>query len=243
MKKNSRFWEIDFFRGTAIVLMIIFNYAFTLSYFNIYYVDGWLFWWLFPRFIAAIFILLVGISLTISYSRTKKKMKSHAYEKYIIRGLKIFSLGMLVTLATWLFVPQTAILFGILHFIGISIIISLVFIKFRYNLLLGLLIIATGIFLNNFVFDFPWLLWVGFVPKIFYTLDYFPLLPWFGMFLIGMSLGNKFYKNGTRRFKIFNELKLTKSLSFLGRHSLIIYLIHQPILVAILYLFGYSVLI
>ena len=70
----ERFWEIDFFRGSAVILMIIFNYAFALRYFGIYDVDlGFLFWWLFPRLIAGAFIFIAGLSLAVSYSRLKGK--------------------------------------------------------------------------------------------------------------------------------------------------------------------------
>ena len=68
-----RFWEIDAVRGIAVILMVLFNYAFALDYLRIYTLtEGWGFWWLFPRIVAGTFIFLAGISLTISCSRNGK---------------------------------------------------------------------------------------------------------------------------------------------------------------------------
>ncbi|MDI6721383.1 MAG: heparan-alpha-glucosaminide N-acetyltransferase domain-containing protein, partial [Candidatus Aenigmarchaeota archaeon] len=66
----ERFWEVDFLRGISLIFMIFFNYSITLKYFGIYSVSNeWAYTWLFPRAIASVFLLLVGISLWISYSR------------------------------------------------------------------------------------------------------------------------------------------------------------------------------
>lgn len=230
-----RYWEIDFFRGIAVILMIIFNYAFTLRYFNVFAVDaGWAFWWLFPRLIASIFIFLAGVSMALSYNKTKK---ANVHRKFIFRGLKIFGYGLIITLVTWLFFPEDFIVFGILHFIGLSVILSIPFLKIRrnnLNLLFALIFLAIGVYLSSVVFDSSWLLWLGFAPFNFHTFDYFPLLPWFGVVLLGLSFGNLLYPEGKRAFKI---KEISSPLCFLGRHSLVIYLLHQVVLVGLLYLF------
>jgi uncharacterized membrane protein len=238
-KAKVRFWEVDCLRGIAIIGMILFHFFFDLNYFNVYTLDSdWKFWWIFPRAIAGTFILLVGISLTLSYNRAKrvKSGKALCY-KYLIRGMRIFSLGLLITLMTWIFLPKETILFGILHFIGISIILSFSLIKHpRLALLLSFTILLAGIYLQNFTFDFPWLLWLGFAPSDFYTFDYFPLLPWLGITLLGIFFGNLFYPEGVRRFRIkeLSNFFPMNPLCFLGQHSLLIYLIHQPIIIFIL---------
>jgi uncharacterized membrane protein len=242
-KAKDRFWEVDCLRGIAITGMILFHFFFDLNYFNIYTLGpDWKFWWLFPRAIAGTFILLVGISLTLSYNRTKKQKTGKAlYYKYLTRGMRIFSLGLLITLMTWIFLPKGTILFGVLHFIGISIILSFPLVEHpKLALLLSFAILLAGIYLQNFTFDFPWLLWLGFTPSDFYTFDYFPLLPWLGITLLGIFFGNLFYPEGTKRFRIkeLSNFFLVKILCFLGRHSLIIYLIHQPIIIFLLYLLG-----
>ncbi len=234
-KAKKRFWEIDALRGIAIVLMIIFHAAFDLAYFGIYQPGlGWLFWFVFPRAIASIFIVLTGISATLSYNRPGDFKK-----KCVSRGIGIFSLGMLITLMTALLLPKGTILFGILHFIGVSTILSMPFVKMRReNLLLGISIILAGAYLQTLQFDFPWLLWLGFMPENFYTFDYFPLLPWFGFTLIGIFIGNNFYPKAERNFKIPDLSEKTRLPGLLGRNSLLIYLAHQPVIMLILYLLG-----
>ncbi|MBI2085505.1 MAG: DUF1624 domain-containing protein [Candidatus Aenigmarchaeota archaeon] len=239
---SKRFWEIDAARGVAIILMILFHVAFDLRYAGLYELDaGWVFWYLLPRMIAAIFIILVGISATLSYNKSKKD----AVNRFIRRGLGIFSFGMAITLATYLFFAEGTILFGILHFIGISYIMSVPFLTKvcsanraretdvsremrRKNILIGLSVLISGFYLQTMTFDFPWLLWLGFMPANFYTFDYFPIFPWFGFILLGIYLGNRFYTNGKRTFRING--RPDGLLTFLGRNSLAIYLVHQPML-------------
>lgn len=246
MSKNlkKRFWEIDFLRGAAIIMMIVFHFLYDLNYFGAYNVNvnsG--FWLYFARAIAIIFLVLVGISLTLSFSRAKRLQKTgkSLYIKYLKRGLIVFSWGMLITLMTWIFLRQGFVVFGILHVIGISIILAYPFLRFRFlNLFIGIIFIMTGIFLKNLTFDFYWLMWLGLRPEQFYTLDYFPLLPWFGVILIGIFLGNLLYQGYERRFRIYDLSKFPfiNLFCFMGRNSLLIYLIHQPTLIAILYVFG-----
>jgi len=245
LKRNpkDRFWEIDCLRGIAIIGMILFHFFFDLDYFKAYSLGAdWKFWWLFPRAIAGTFILLVGISLTISYNRTRMQKSGKAlYRKYLARGMRIFSLGLLITLVTWIFLPGGTILFGILQFIGVSIILSFLLVEHpKMALILSLALVSAGAYLQNFTFNFPWLLWLGFPPSDFYTFDYFPLLPWLGVTFLGIFLGNLFYPRGTRRFKIKEGYNffLAKNLCFLGRHSLIAYLVHQPILILVLWTLG-----
>lgn len=231
---GERFWEIDFLRGSAVIMMVVFHFLYDLNYFKIYNVDihtG--FWYYFAIITASMFIFLVGISLTISYSGKAN------YRKYIIRGLKIFGLGVLATIATWLFLGEGFIVFGILHFIGLSIIFAYPFLRFKkVNILLGISFIILGIYLQTLVFGSPWFFWFGLKPQGFYTVDYFPLLPWFGLILLGLFFGNNLYSEGKRFFNIrdLSKNSLIRRFCFLGRHSLVIYILHQPILVAFFWL-------
>ncbi len=203
-----------------------------------------MYWYVFPRFIASMFLFIVGVSLILSYSKVKKESKKSVILKYLKRGLKIFSLGLLITAVTWAFFPNDFIIFGILHLIGISIILVIPLLKFkRLNLILGLITISLGFFLEQFRFGFDWLLWLGFIPNNFYTFDYFPILPWFGVILLGLFFGNLLYPNGKRSFKIkdISNFFITKFLAFLGRNSLIIYLVHQPLLIIFLLILGFKI--
>lgn len=230
---SPRFWEIDFLRGFAIVLMVIFNYAFTLRFFGLFDIENHFFWFWFPRIIASMFIVIAGTSFAISYGKNKDAKKN------LKRGMKIFGLGLLITAATFITFPQYTIWFGILHLIGLSAILSVLFVRLgRLNAAFAAAFIAAGIYLGNFRVDTSWLLWLGFQPSGFKTFDYFPLLPWFGAMLIGLFAGNELYMKGKRRYHIFKEPKIAKPVGFLGRHSLLIYLTHQIVLIAALLLLG-----
>lgn len=266
-----RFWEVDLLRGIAVIMMIAFHFFFDLSYFGLYSIDTYSgFWFYFARITASIFILLVGVSLALSASRAEKqeeqeeqdaqekqgtqKMQSKGRQiffRLLKRGLWIFSLGMIVTLVTYLFLKEGFIVFGILHFIGISIIIAYPFLKLErlklgrlklggLNLIGGLLIIIAGLYLQNLSFGFPWLLWLGLTPQGFYTLDFFPLFPWFGVVLVGLFLGGYFYEDYKRRIDLpdLSSSFFARPLTFLGQNSLLIYFIHQPLLIFALYLLG-----
>ncbi|MCC7551089.1 MAG: DUF1624 domain-containing protein [Methanobacterium sp.] len=246
MDLNKRFWEIDVLRGLAILMMVTYHLIFDLNYFGAYYLNiSWGFLWFFARTTAFIFLFLVGVSLTLSHSRAELKNKYHKktslFPKYLKRGLEIFALGLLITLGTWIFIPQDFIVFGVLHFIGIAIILEYPFLNRKYlNLILGIIFIMAGFILTFFTVPYPWLLWLGVKPAGFITVDYFPLLPWLGVVSIGLFTGNILYKDYKRQYKLpdLSQNILTQIFSFLGRHSLLIYLLHQPVLIVILYLLG-----
>jgi uncharacterized membrane protein len=249
---NKRFWEIDVLRGLAILMMITYHLIFDLYYFGVFpfNISSGVWWW-FARSTAFLFLFLVGISLTLSYTRAelteqkqeKKNLqeKTSLFPKYLKRGAKIFSLGLLITLATWIFIPEDFIVFGVLHFIGIAIILEYPFLNKKYlNLTLGIIFIIAGFVLAQFTVDYPWLLWVGLKPAGFITVDYFPLLPWLGVVSLGLFAGKTLYPDYKRRFHLpdLSKNPFTGIFSFLGRHSLLIYLLHQPILIMLLYLMG-----
>jgi len=241
---GRRFWEIDFFRGLAIIIMIFFHVFYALYYFDVLTFNIFKSTWIYLAISGfSIFFILVGISLTLSYSKNiiNHKSKSQIFYHNLRRGLMIFCWGLLITVITWFFIREDYVIFGVLHFIGISIIIAYPFLRLKYwNILFGIIIILIGLSLRAFSFDLPWLLWLGFRPHNFFTVDYFPLLPHFGIILIGIALGNIFYENYRRNYSIPDLSKYLgmKFFCFLGRHSLVIYLLHQPILILILISLG-----
>ena len=220
-------------------MMIVFHIIYDLNFFadiSVAISPG--FWWGLARATASIFIFLVGLSLTISYSRIKGKLgQADIAKKFVKRGLIIFTWGLFITALTYEFMPHGMIWFGILHLIGITIIISIPLIRFKYlNLILGIIIILTGILIYPVTVSFPWLLPLGLKPLIFYSFDYVPILPWFGIALLGIFAGNTIYPNGKRSFKTRNMPGAARHLCRIGRNSLLVYLIHQPILIGIIYL-------
>ena len=244
-RTEIRFWELDLFRGVAIILMIIFHVVYDLYYFEVYDFDIHKTIWIYLAvFVFTIFFLLVGVSLTLNYAKgiINQKSEKQIFYQNFVRGLKIFCWGLLITLLTWLVIRENYVMFGVLHFIGLSIMIAYPFLRSSHlNVLLGAIIVALGLLLRTAYFDFSWLVWLGFRPHNFNTVDYFPLLPYFGMVLIGIAIGNILYKNYKRRFHIPDLSKYTgiRFINFLGRHSLVIYLLHQPILILTLMGLGF----
>jgi len=241
LDKKLRFWEIDTLRGIAIVMMIVYHIIFDLYFFDVLDISlSMPLLQIFQRPIGIIFLLLVGISLTLSYSKVKKYLdEKQIFKKFLERGLKIIALGLLITLVTLIFLQEGFVIFGVLHCIGISIILSYKFLNYRFtNLVIGSILIAIGILLRTMSFDFNYLVWLGFIPKEFYTIDYFPLLPWFGVVLLGIFIGNTLYPNYKRIFRLddMSKYKPIKFLSYLGKHSLIIYFAHQVIIIGLILL-------
>jgi len=238
--------EIDAARGVAILMMILFHTLFDLSFFQIYPVNvATGFWRYFAFATASLFLFIVGISLTISHAREEERLAGDPERqfrivlKYLKRGSWIFACGLLVTLATWLYLGEGFVIFGILHLIGVSTILSLFFFRFRtYNILIGATCIGTGIFLVAANVTGPiWLLWLGIPPVPFISVDYTPLLPWFGIVLIGMGAGEQWYPKGRRSFPVPRFPAFVSALLALpGRHSLVLYLVHQPVILILLQL-------
>jgi uncharacterized membrane protein len=237
----DRFLEIDFTRGTALLMMLISNFVTDLQFFT-NYSNFAQFWWWFARIIAFIFIFLVGLSLNISYAKAKQENKA-SFTKYLKRGLFIFGLGLLITIITYIFLGQNYIRFGVLHLMGLSIILAYPFLKLKrkLSLVVGSALIALGLVLLTITVNTSLFLWLGFMPANFASVDYFPLLPWFGVVLIGLYFGKLLYKNGERVFSLKHNLKISNPICFLGRNTLLIYLVHQPIFIAILYLLGVKI--
>jgi uncharacterized membrane protein len=86
----------------------------------------------------------------------------------------------------------------------------------------------------------PWLLWLGIRQMGRYMVDYYPLLPWFGVALLGVFFGLTLYPGGRPRFELadLSPKFPLPALTFLGRNSLVIYLVHQPIILGALILLG-----
>jgi uncharacterized membrane protein len=182
----------------------------------------------------------VGVSLTLSYSRASRcKSGKEIFIHNLKRGAGIFGWGLVITLVTATFLESGTIYFGILHLIGVSIIISYPFLKHRgFNLIAGLILLFAGIPMDAAYVDYPWLLWIGLKPHGFYTLDYFPLIPWFGLVLLGIYTGNSLYPDYKRSFRMCDceGNAVVRLLEYLGKKSLLIYLVHQPVIVGMLLL-------
>lgn len=232
---HERIQAIDLIRGVDIILMVLFNYSVTLSYFGIIQAQpNFLYWRIFPISIASIFILLSGAAARISFENHKEGFG----KRYFTRGLKLLIFATFVTLFTSIFVPEGTIYFGVLHFFAASSFLVPLFIKYnRLSLVAGLSIVAAGFYLQQTEFNFSYLFWLGFIPRGFSTFDYFPLIPWLGVLLLGVYFG-KSIAGKTADIKFNN--RLAGKFMILGKNSLTVYLVHQPILIILLIVTGFK---
>lgn len=252
---SDRLWEVDTARGFALALMLLFNWSFALRFLDVVTIvseESWLYWWAFPRFIGFLFIFIVGVSLTLSVNRLRTRnpdsWRAIGRRKYPARGLRIFGLALGITVVTFVLYPDRYIYFGVLHLIGVSIVLALPFLVRKWEALVGgLAAIAIAVWTRTVVVDSRLLAAVGFEPTVS-TLDYFPIFPWFGVVLLGIWTGHVLFPAGARRFEI-GGLEANpviappaRGLQFVGRHTLVLYLVHQPALGLVLLLLGVDVL-
>ncbi|CAN5790456.1 heparan-alpha-glucosaminide N-acetyltransferase [soil metagenome] len=237
----DRFWEVDAARGVAIIMMIVYHSTYdldTLGGYDIQSTSGH--WALFADLTAGLFLFLVGVSLAVSRARTSMTGWK-LFGKYLARGLRILAYGMILTVV-FLVLGMGVVAFGILQLIGVSIILAYPFLGLRStNLVLGALIFAAGqyVLAQDLYSQSFWLLPFGVVPEGVVMPDYRPLLPWFGVVLIGLFFGNVVYGDGRRRAVLTDKAPVpARPLLPLGRNSLFVYLIHQPIIIALLAALG-----
>jgi uncharacterized membrane protein len=233
LRAAPRLVFVDILRGVAIVLMFIYHFIFDLNHFGAVAFDfnNDLRWLGFRAGIVSLFSVLVGVGLVLGPGR---KLDWPRY------GKRLLAIGVCAALASagsYFMYPKTYIFFGILHFIFVASVLGLAFIKFTWlNLILGATLIVLGATTKLPLFDQPLLQWLGMMTHKPFTEDYVPLLPWFGVVLIGMFLARRAQARG--RLEKFSasefDRSITKLLAFGGRHSLVIYMLHQPIFIGLL---------
>ena len=233
--KKNHFEILDVSRGFAILLMFIYHFSYDLNYYGFiqqnFTEDA--FWINFRIVIVSLFLLIMGISLYLSCYRGLSK------KRFQRRLLLLIFYSFLVSFSSWILYPKAMIFFGILHFITIASVLGLLFIRLgKINLLLGTLLILLSQFIEHAIFDQPYLQWFGLMTKLPVSVDYVPLLPWFGVVLIGIYLGQIFTQlpgdAPLKKRKMAN--KSGKMLALTGRYSLHIYMLHQPLFLGILYI-------
>lgn len=218
---TSRIYELDVLRGFAILLMIIFHFCYDLDTFQFVKIDFShdLFWIYFRSIIIVIFLSIVGMSLYTSYR------KNIVFVKFIRRITILFLAATLISVVTFFMFPTKWIYFGIIHFIFVASIIAVFFVKTpTIAFIVGIFIIVLSYYdYTNLHFLFLYTRTIFNIP--YYTVDLVYFFPWMGVVLIGIYLQ---FKN-LYGFKL--KYSSTKNiLAYMGRRSLLIYLIHQPIL-------------
>lgn len=218
MNKSSshRLWYIDFLRGLAIIGMLVYHLIFDLYLLGQSHLNPLsppLI--VFARLVASLFLFLVGASFFLS----AQKYPDHhrLFTRTLKRSLVIFLAASLVSLVTFLINPGLTVRFGILHLIAVSLLLLLPLSLVRSPLLL------TAIALIFLLVPQP--------PPALPSFDYYPLFPWFSVVLLG-HLSAHYLPTG----KQTPPPPPIKPFLFLGRHSLAVYLLHQPLLLLFLYL-------
>ena len=192
-------------------------------------------WW--EPCIAGAFILISGISFQLSRNNVK-------------RGLRLFAVAVLISVVVWIFIPEQMIWFGIIHFLAVSNIVLGLLKKYLDKIPFApLTAVSSVLFLLTYNVQRGYLgikgLWSFALPKWFYVTDltmpfgfytpgfhssdYFPFLPWIFLFVIGTALGRYAEKLPESLAKPH-----IPALAFIGRHTLIIYLLHQPVIIGAL---------
>ena len=225
---SKRFHILDAWRSLAIVLMIVYHFLFDLALFQVITWDQMFSTPLniMQKFICCSFILLAGASARFSRSNLR-------------HGLIVIAAGIVVAIGGS--IGGQIIRFGVLQLLGWSMMIYHFAGKLLQKIPGAILAVFSGAlyilcesWTNAVTVSAKWLYPFGFLYPGFSSADYFPLLPWFFLFLTGTVFGGWCLKHRNHRLL---TAPLPAPLTFLGRHSLVIYLIHQPIL------FGLCVLI
>ncbi len=217
--------------------MAVFHTAFDLSLFG--YLPpgttlqgGW--WWL-ARIVAGSFLLLSGISLALAHAGGVRWDRA-------LRRLAILALAAAaISVATWAFMPQSYVYFGILHCIAAASLVGLILLPLPVAAQLAL---AAGILLLDrwggaAAFDPRLLAWTGLAAAPPPAVDFVPLVPWLAPFLAGLATGKAIQATGlATRLAAPAPAPLLRWLGWPGRHSLALYLVHQPILVGAIWLYA-----
>ena len=224
---KQRIWELDAFRGICVLGMVIVHFIYDLV--ELYGLIDWQY----P--VAFSFIKNWGGVLFLLLSGTCATLGSRS----VRRGVIVFGCGLVCTAVTvgmyrlGLSGNGIQIYFGVLHCLGMCMILWPVFRRLPWWVLLplGLGIIMTGLWVfEPMRVSYPWRLPLGIQPQGLITSDYFPLFPNLGFFLLGSALGKTLYRRRQSLLPRVNDRNfLLRFLQLCGRQSLWIYLLHQPV--------------
>lgn len=225
---------IDVARGVAIVAMVIYHLILDLgpAFYSIIDVhaatDPYLRW--FARLIAGSFLFLVGVSLVLAHRNGIR------WRRFLRRLAIIVLAAVMVTAVTRVFVPAEYVRFGILHAIAASSVIGLLVLRISVLLVVAtaFLAFAAPAFLRADIFNSPALIWVGLSTQLAPMFDYVPVLPWIGATLLGIGAARIGLR--LRLDEIWSRWQpagpVPRLLVTAGRWSLVIYLLHQLVLLA-----------
>lgn len=234
---HERVASLDLARGLTVIAMVLFHFTFDLAHFAGVRAESlqdtlpnW-YWRAVPMAIGTSFLFILGISAWLRYQQDQER----APIRFVRRGVQLFLIALGITLVTR-YGMGTPIYFGILHCMAAAFLLLPLFLDFRrLALRVGLSTLAIGAVLMQFRFDFSGLLWLGFTPKLDGGWDYYPLLPWFGFVLVGFWCGKPFEAYSAKLNSLLPKGPWVNKITFLGQHSLAIYLVHQPVLIGLIW--------
>lgn len=232
---TNRFMMVDVIRGIAILLMIIYHFSWDLTFFGLaeFQIFSNPYWIWFAKFIAGLILLVMGVAHVMA---RRTGVNSRVFLKRL--GLIAVAAGA-VSAGTYYIDPQTFVYFGILHHITVaSIVLALTGgLSSALLFLLAMVFLTGSQVLAHDVFSPFWLAWTGLGPYTWPSVDYLPLFPWLGVPLFGMVLG-RWMLHLDREYQFLkwqSDNPFIRMVNFAGRHSLLVYLLHQPILFGSLY--------
>lgn len=222
MNSSSRISEVDLLRVAALILMVLYHFVYDLDTFTPASVNSkTLPWMLVGKSAAFLFIFLSGICSNLS-------------RHPLHNGITLLFWAFLITFITYIAFRETFVRFGILHFLGCMLLLYPIF-KNRSKIcliLLTFIAIILGIFFKNIFGIGAWLLPFGITYRGFTSIDYFPIFPYSGIFILGIL----FYRFRYAAIQNSNSYSLPPIIEKMSRNSLPIYILHQPILLSILFI-------
>ncbi|QJF53091.1 DUF1624 domain-containing protein [Roseobacter ponti] len=190
-------------------------------------------WDVFSSLVAGSFLFIAGISFRLAHGGGVR------WRSFLRRFVVLCLAAALVSLATFVVFPENFIRFGILHCIALSGVLGLLCLRLPAVVNAGLAIVfmMAPDHLRSDLFNADLLLWTGLATATPPALDYIPVLPWSGLFLAGLAAA-QMLRPGRHRPGVALSAPYAKGAAFLawpGRHSLTIYLLHQPILLGLIW--------
>jgi uncharacterized membrane protein len=228
IRPEARLIPLDAARTLALVCMVIFHFTFDLALFG--HIPGETmfqpFWYYFARLIAGSFLFLSGVSLWLAHGQSIR------WASFWRRFAKVGAAALLVTVMSLWFVPGGTIWFGILHAIAAASLLGLLVLRLPWPVTLAIAaaILAAAWGPRSPAFNPLWLVWTGLAETRPNMGDYVPLIPWAAPVLAGIAVAKAARVERSQRTAPTRAVDL---LTFPGRHSLVIYLIHQPILIGL----------
>ena len=233
--QKSRIELVDLLRGAALVAMAVYHFAWDLEHFGYAYPGMTEFgtWKLFARSIASTFLFLVGFSLVLAHGNGIR------WPGFRRRLAMVVAAALAITIVTWFVIGQGFIFFGILHEIALASLLGLLFLRVPWPVtaLVAAFVVAAPHYLRSPIFDHPVWWWLGLSTRDPFSDDYVPLFPWFGAVLAGIAVAVLARSSGVLdRLRPVRPGRWSLPLQFAGRHSLAVYLIHQPVLFSCVWL-------